>query len=267
MKRITERALDSSQFYDGEAITGCVCCGIEYAGNGTHCLKCQAPLEVSRTILTSGTVSAAIQADTMAALEGRRFPEKTASEADGWQWVHCEVHPQKQRKDYMDIVTPDFAGEAVAMEVEQPGTYPAIQCVVAQSRGLLVLCDSMRGSEAPLNEDIFAMKLASYVYSLHDRDGKGKQRHKAKLPIAIVLTKCDQCPEAWQNPGKFAESNLPRLSQFCEHSFEHYRFFAASVVSGTATMLDGYGLRRQVPLHVEPRGVIEPLEWIMNQKV
>lgn len=304
MRRITERALDSAQLFDGEAVTGCVCCGIEYAGSGTHCLRCQAPLDVSRTILTrgtpthfvsllgasgagktvflgmlldmlsqcagglqgvvSGTFSTAIQANTIAALESRRFPEKTPSEADGWQWVHCEVHPKNQRKKYMDIVTPDFAGEAVALEIERPGTYLAIQRVVDQSHGVLVLCDSRRGSEAPLNEDIFAMKLASYIYARHDRPSKGRQRRKVKLPLAIVLTKSDQCPEAWDDPARFAASNLPRLTHFCESSFEQYRFFGASVVAGTGTMIDDYGCRREIPLHVEPRGVIEPLSWIMG---
>ena len=47
------------------------------------------------------------------------------------------------------------------MEIEHYGTYPAIQSVVSQSVGVLLLCDAISVSRAPLNEDLSALKLVS----------------------------------------------------------------------------------------------------------
>lgn len=302
MKRISEQTLDSSRFCNDESDESCICCGVSYAGSGAFCIRCRAPLDLSRTVKTRGaparfvpvlgasgagkTVYLGLLLDLLAkgtsrlqglatsacsvklqelattALAHRLFPEKTPSEADEWQWVHCEVTGHKKRKGYLDIITPDFAGEAIAQEVEQPGTYHAIRHVILKACGMLILCDSLRVRDAALHEDIFAMKLASYLVHLHETT-QGKQQ-KVTVPIAIVFTKSDCCPEAEEDPQRFAESNLPRMLQFCQRKFDQFRFFASSVVGSSATRVDHYGCRTLVPLHIEPRGVTEPLEWIMD---
>ena len=178
----------------------CACCGEETVNRGGYCGFCYVPLEVSRSvesrgepakfisvlgasgagktvylgflldILTKGTrdlrglpngaFSVAVQQQTITALQHRRFPEKTPSESDSWQWVHCEITQKKKPKEFFDLVTPDFAGEAIAMEIERPKSYPTIRTVARKSEALLILFDSQRVRDAGRDEDFFGMKLA-----------------------------------------------------------------------------------------------------------
>ena len=202
----------------------------------------------------------------MNALAQRRFPEKTPAESDSWNWVHCEVHTKRNRQRSVDLVTPDFAGEAIAHEIEQPGTYPTIRSIVTQAQGVLLLCDARSARENPLYEDFFAVKLAAYIDAI--RQGAAQvcsHKRQLELPIALVLTKCDQCPELRDDPQKFAADHLTRLYHYCQSNLARHRFFGASVVGSCTSLVDDYGRRSEIAWHVEPRGVIEPLEWVMQQ--
>ena len=306
IRRIVDQQLNSTHLVADDTMVGCVCCGVQFPGTGKHCNRCQAPIELSQIVrsrgapsryvsvlgasgagktvylgllldllskgcddlrgVANGSFSVAVQQNTIAALEHRRFPEKTPSEADGWQWVHCEIATAHSKRPW-DLITPDFAGEAISLEIEQPGSYPAIRSVVGQSGGILVLCDAISACDSPLQEDIFSLKLATYIQSAQDERGRltNKKKKQHKTPIAVVFTKCDQCPEVRDDPERFAENNLPRLLQFCRRGFSRYRFFAASAVANCATLMDDYGCCSQIALHVEPRGVLEPLQWIIQQ--
>jgi Double-GTPase 1 len=211
----------------------------------------------------NGTFSIAVQQETMTALQDRLFPEKTASEADNWKWVHCEVSKDGKGSGYLDVITPDFAGEAIALEVEQPGTYPTIRAMVKKAASLLVLIDSQRARDAGREEDYFGLKLASYISTINIA-ANAKRGKKLDIPIVILFTKADTCPEARENPSQFAAANLPGLTNYCERHFEKHAFFSTGVVGGTATVMSDHGFRMQIPLHVEPRGILEPLEWIMK---
>jgi hypothetical protein len=306
MNNPTEQVIQSSRFLEGHGRVTCVCCMQESFNNSGYCSLCRAPMEISRTaekrgvpvnfvsvvgasgagktvfigmlldILSKGnrgiqglpnnSFSVTIQQHTISALEGRRFPEKTPSEAEGWQWVHCEVSSTAKRKNFLDIVTPDFAGEAIATELEHPGTHLAISSVIYQSRAVIMLIDSLGVRDAGRDEDFFAMKMASYIHNLRTPKGSFTNKRKAKIPLAIVLTKSDNCPEAMDDPERFATDNMPGFSKFLQRNFEAYRFFAATVVGATAMLADHRGYFMEIPLHVEPRGVTEPLEWIIRQK-
>ena len=105
-----------------------------------------------------------LQEQVVTALQRRTFPEKTAYEADMWKWLHCQITTTgKKSERHVDLISPDFAGEAIAMEVNQPGSYPAIGDVVKKSNGVLILCDSLKVRDTGPGEDLFAMKLATYV--------------------------------------------------------------------------------------------------------
>lgn len=281
----------------------CVSCGADNVDRGGFCFRCMTPLELSRSVAARGTparfvsvlgasaagktvylgflldvlskgsrnlrgipngsFSVAMQQLTMSALQHRRFPEKTPSEADSFRWVHCEVAHGKRQNNHLDIITPDFAGEAIAIEVEQPGTYETIRSAVSNSAALMILIDSLRARDAGRDEDFFAMKLASYIHSLHSQGGS--KRKRLTLPIAIVFTKADSCTEAMHNPSEFASSNLPGLVNCCERNFRHYNFFASGVVGSCATYVSEHGVQIRIPLHIEPHGIIEPLEWITKR--
>jgi hypothetical protein len=83
--------------------------------------------------------------------------------------------------------------------------------------------------------------------------------------VAFVFTKSDICPEALENPSEFASANLPGLLRLCERNLENYRFFATGVVGASGTLVDEYGRVMQIPLHIQPHGVVEPLNWIVSR--
>ncbi len=212
------------------------------------------------------TFSVNLQEQVITALESRHFPEKTPSESDMWNWVHSELSLRERKSARtLELISPDLAGEAIAAEVQQPGTYPIIQQVVRRSSGVMILCDSIRVREANSGDDLFAMKLAAYVAQHHGLSpNNGSLRKEASPSLAVVLTKCDACPEAIDEPSSFAANNLPRLHEFCRRTFSRYRYFAASVAGNTGQLLETNRSPLRIPLHIEPRGVVEPLSWLVT---
>lgn len=216
--------------------------------------------------LATSPFSISLQEQVVTALQQRIFPDKTPAEADEWKWVHCQVTvPEKKTEKHVDLLAPDFAGEAIAMEIDQAGMYPVIQNVVARSRGLLILCDSLKVRDDGSSEDLFAMKVASYIAGAHQVSAQPSRKYKRRGPaIAIVFTKCDSCPEAKQDPQGFAANNVPRLWEFCRRTFPRHAFFSASVAGSSGLLADQTGRHMRIPLHIEPHGISEPLKWIIE---
>ncbi|QDU40441.1 hypothetical protein Mal4_47980 [Maioricimonas rarisocia] len=282
----------------------CVCCQQETPDRGGFCMNCEGPLDVTRAVhdrgtparfvsvlgssgagktvylgvlldmlskgsqslrgLPNGAFSVAVQQQTIHSLQSRQFPEKTPTESDSWRWVHCEVSHEKRPKRLVDIVTPDFAGEAIALETEHENTFPIIRSIVSQSEGMLLLFDSHRARDFSRDEDFFAMKLVSYIARVRGKRW-GRRVKKVRSPVAVVYTKADSCPEAMGDPREFAAATMPGLVQACKRHFSRHEFFATGVVGSCVTAVDPYQCTMNIPLHVEPRGVIEPLEWIVQQ--
>ena len=216
----------------------------------------------------SNATSIDLQEQVITALEQRSFPDKTPSEADAWKWMHCEVSMAKKKGfNKVDLISPDFAGEAIGMEIQRAGSFPAIQQVVRQSAGLMILCDSMRVRDEGSGEDLFAMKLASYIAERHGlTNDRSFGRNRLPGPaIAIVFTKCDGCVEAMEDAQAFAANNTPRLFEYCRRTFPHHEYFAASVAGSSGMLADSRGRKMQVPFHIQPRGIVEPLQWIVSR--
>jgi hypothetical protein len=219
--------------------------------------------------MASSAFSVELQEQVINALEHRRFPEKTPAEVDAWKWLHCQISiANKKDSVEVDLISPDFAGEAIAMEINQYGLYPAIQHIVAKSSGILILCDSLRVRDEGSGEDLFAMKLASYIAHLHGLSSDGKKVKKGIQgpSVAVVFTKCDGCPEATYDPTQFAANNTPRLFEFCRRTFSRHAFFAASVAGNSGMLVDNTGLQMRIPFHIEPRGIVQPLQWVVGHR-
>lgn len=213
----------------------------------------------------TGAFSLDLQEQVVTALERRSFPEKTPAEADAWKWFHCQVSmAEKKKTRYVDLISPDFAGEAIAMEINNAGLYPAISHVVTKSNGLMILCDSTRVRDAGSSEDLFAMKLASYIAEQHDMETDGGRSRKIGPSVAIVFTKCDGCSEAIEDPAQFASNNTPRLFEYCRRTFAKHAYFAASVAGSSGVLADTTGRRMRIPFHIQPYGIVEPLQWIIR---
>lgn len=212
----------------------------------------------------ASSFSVDLQAHVVNMLEKRSFPEKTPTEADAWQWLHYKLTmSHKKSTRTADLISPDFAGEAIATEISRPGLYPAVAHVVSRSNGLMILCDSVRVRDQGAGEDLFAMKLATYIAEQHELYGENFGKRGKGPSIAVVFTKCDACPEAVNDPSAFAANNTPRLHDFCRQTFRRVEFFSAGVAGSTGVIADTRGLQMCVPFHIQPYGVLEPLRWIL----
>ncbi len=211
-----------------------------------------------------GAFSLEVQDQTVAALEERRFPEKTPSEVDQWNWIHCEAFYQRKQKHKVDLITPDVAGEVLAKEIDYKGTSSTINNLTVNADAMLILLDSTRVRDHARSEDTFAVKLVSYIAQQQTR-AYDERRKQVRLPIGFVLTKTDVCPEAEQNTMAFVEANLPGVYEFCNRRFQSCEYFPASVVGTTLEHETEHGGCAQMPLHVQPRGIIEPLQWALSR--
>ncbi len=282
----------------------CVCCDAQMAADDDFCDTCNTPAEISRSVsmrnacphfisvvgpsnagktvylgllldmlcggakdlkgVPNGAFSISLQEQVISALEERRFPAKTPNESDQWKWLHCVVTDSSARKKkQVDFVAPDFAGEAIAMELEQPGTYPAVCHIVQRTAAFLLLCDSAEVRDNGAREDLFAMKLGSYI---------SQQQHLSELDdkrdltpaIGVVFTKSDTGAEAAADPQRFMANNMPRFTDYCQNNFPRHAVFSASVIGASALLSNDIGAVARVPFHIQPRGVIEPLHWAIQ---
>jgi hypothetical protein len=209
--------------------------------------------------MARGPFSLALQRQVMLALEGQRFPGKTPVESDRWQWVHCEVSTGR-RGDGFDLITPDVAGEAVASELENPGTNPTVRALIDRCSGLAVLVDTVALVAEGQGQEIFAMQLVTYLDA-----ALGAGRRKLEVPVALVFTKTDLCDEAIEDPDEFSKAHASALRRMCEARLRHFRFFRSSVAGSCGYLVDRRGGEALVPLRVEPRGIVEPFRWLSER--
>ena len=213
-----------------------------------------APLQ----LLARGAFSVSLQQATMSAMSRCRFPAKTPNEPDRWDWVHCQIK-SKQKKRPIELVMPDLAGEAILQEIEHPNSYPVIRSFLSKSAAALVLVDGARLERGEKDQDFYTMKMVSYLSEL-DNDSRQGWSHR---PVAIVFTKADQCETCFDDPAQYARRQAPGLWQMCRERFQQHDFFAVGVAGACAHRVIGSS-RQQVPLRVEPRGIVEPFLWLVE---
>jgi len=210
--------------------------------------------------IPKGAYSVDLQHSVISHLAHRRFPPKTAMEADQWHWAYYQVMHRMNPRQIYDLVMPDMAGEAIAAEVAAPRTFAVIRSLLEKSAGAILLVDAALAAAGSPQPDFFALKLMSYLDGvLASRGGE-----KLKTPVAIILSKGDYCPECFDDPRGFARTNLNRLWNICENRFQHYDFFATSVVGSIGFGTDQSENVVPYPLHVAPRGILEPFEWLLS---
>lgn len=210
-------------------------------------------------LLARGAFSITLQQTTMAALARCEFPEKTPNEPDRWNWVHCQIRRPGER-GHAELIMPDMAGDAVLEEVDHPHTYRVVGSFLAKCVAALILVDALELQRGDPDQDYFTMKLLSYLSEL----GGDPRQDWSHRPVAIVFTKSDQCDESMSDPAGYAQSHAPGLWQQCRERFQQHRFFASGVSGACARRQtrDGW---EQVPLRVEPHGIIEPFEWVLDR--
>jgi hypothetical protein len=210
--------------------------------------------------LAQGPFTLSLHRNVILALERQRFPEKTPVESDRWNWAHCAVYAGKNKTPY-DIVTPDVAGEAVMSELENPGTYKTIRALISRCAGLAILVDVVQVIADGQGQELFAMQLVSYLDALK----KGKKNHLVDVPVAIVFTKTDLSDDWIRDSEAFAKANTPALYNQCRTRLKRCVFCFSGVAGSTGRLIDCDGQETLVPLRIEPRGIVEPFAWMINQ--
>lgn len=210
-------------------------------------------------LLARGAFSVSLQQLTVSALANCEFPGKTPNEPDRWNWIHCQVRSPRKR-DPAELIMPDLSGEAILHEIDHPHTYPVIRAFLTKCAGVLVLIDAARLMEGGKDQDFFAMKMMSYLSELEDDPKNGW----CARPISLIFTKADQCEVCFDDPSEFGRKHAPGLWQHCQQRFKRSRFFASGV-AGACGYQNELGGVRQVPLRVEPRGIIQPFTWLVEQ--
>ncbi len=211
-----------------------------------------------------GPMSISLQQTTTTALATGWFPEKTPPGAEHWHWVHCQFNCRRRRRP-LELAIPDVSGEALATETERTGRYPAIRSLLAKCAAVMVLADAERLQAGDHAQDFVTLKLLSLIGELRDEQAQSRrQRGVERRPLALVLTKADQCESLDDNARDFATAHAGALWSDCRERFPRHEAFACSVAGATA-FRDNFGRKQQVPLRVEPHGVIEPFGWLMSE--
>lgn len=209
-----------------------------------------------------GAYSVNLQHAVISHLAARQFPPKTAMEVDEWHWAYYQVsRGGGADAPIYDLVMPDMAGEALAAEIATPKTFTVIRSLLEKSSGAVLLVDAALAAAGSTHPDFFALKLMSYL----DGALATKRGQKIPTPVAVVLSKADYCPGCFDSPRDFAQTNLNRLWNICETRFKHFEFFATTVVGGLAYGTDEYENVIPYPLHIAPRGILEPFEWVLSK--
>ncbi len=209
-----------------------------------------------------GGFSVTLQQNTLAALARCEFPSKTPSEPDRWNWVHCQLRSPRHRQP-VELVMPDIAGEALFEEVDHPRSYQLIQAFLERCHGVMILIDGTKLQSGSLDEDYFAMKLLSHLSEL----GEEKNSSWGSRPMALIFSKADQCEMCFEDPAGYAKRHAPGLWRVCQQRYRKHRFFASGVAGACVTRhVQGEGTK-SVPLRIEPRGIIEPFEWLVENVV
>jgi hypothetical protein len=211
-------------------------------------------------LLARGAFSVSLQQLTVSALARCEFPYKTPSEPDRWNWVHCQVKSRK-RKQHIELIMPDMAGEALLEEIEHPRTYPVIHSFLSKCAGAIVLVDARDLKSGTGDQDYFVMKLLTYLAELHEDKNQGW----GKRPLAIIMSKADECEACFDDPEGYAKKHAQGLWKQTQERFSVRQFFATGVAGTCAYREIARGGRVRIPLRVEPRGIVEPFEWTVNQ--
>ncbi|RCS51890.1 hypothetical protein DTL42_10040 [Bremerella cremea] len=212
-------------------------------------------------VLARGAFSITLQQRTMMALAKCQFPEKTPNEPDRWNWVHCQAK-LNNKKEPMELIMPDMAGEAILEEIDHPNAYPAIHSFLDKCSAVILLADTDRIERGGAEQNYFLMKLITY---LSEKDGRRNKSKKSTRPVAIVFSKADRCEPCFDNPELYAKEKTPNLWQQVQQRFENYGFFASGVAGAVGFREEPGEGPLAVPLRIEPRGIVEPFEWLVRK--
>jgi len=208
-------------------------------------------------VLARGAFTLALQQQSVDLLARRRFPKQTPPEPEHWNWMHYQVTGSRRRRA-CEFIMPDMSGAAFATELERK-TSVTVQAFLKKCTGALVMVDAEQLERGDQTPDFFGMKVISHLHELATRR-KTSWKYR---PVAVVFTKADCCPHCLEDPRSYAEIHTPGLFRHCQQRLRKHAFFAASIAGGSVDIaVDGDVV--PVALRIEPRGISQPLEWLLS---
>ncbi|HUG69311.1 MAG TPA: hypothetical protein VMM76_16285 [Pirellulaceae bacterium] len=215
--------------------------------------QCESSHAVSR-----GAFSVALQQQVMARLAGQQFPAPTAEDAESWHWNHLQIADSNRRR-VRELIFPDMSGAVMERELDHQ-TSPSTRAFLKKCTGAIVLLDTQRIERGDPTPDFFAMKVLSYFGEF----GTKRSVSWLRKPIAFVFTKADCSQACFDAPRRYAETHVPGVFRQAVSSLKRFDFFAASVAGATINLeIDGAPI--SLALRVEPRGIREPMVWMLKQ--
>ena len=160
------------------------------------------------------------------------------------------------------LIMPDMAGEAMLEEIDHPYTYRVIHAFLKKCAGVMALVDAVK-----LDRGTPRTRLLHH--EAVELPGGTRRRPEAAAgesgPSPSSSPRPTSATSASTNPAAFARSHATGLWQQCDERFSRHRFFAAGVAGACVWRRDRFGGRVSVPLRIEPRGIVEPFEWLLEQ--
>ena len=210
-------------------------------------------------LLARGAFSIEVQQRAMASLARCEFPGKTPSDPSQWHWIHGQVLRKKRRAT--ELILPDMSGESILTEIDHPQTFPVIRAFLSKCSAAMILIDAPLAQAGDSDEDFHTMKLVSYLCELKTNKTVAAWNRR---PVAFVFTKADECDDCFADAAAFAARHTPGLVQQAKKRLGNHRFFSVGVAGGVAIRKEHH-FRTKVPLRIEPRGVLEPFQWLLEQ--
>jgi hypothetical protein len=194
----------------------------------------------------------------MARLAGQHFPAPTAEDAESWHWNHLQITDSNRRR-VRELIFPDMSGTVMERDLDHHAS-PITRAFLNKCAGAIIMLDTQRIERGDPAPDFFAMKVLSYFGEF----GTKRNVSWRRKPIAFVFTKADCSEACFDAPRRYAKTHVPGVSRQAASSLTRFDFFAASVAGATINLeIDGAPL--SLPLRVEPRGIREPLVWMLKQ--
>ena len=137
---------------------------------------------------------------------------------------------------------------------------PITRAFLKKCSGAIVLLDTQKIERGDPTPDFFAMKVLSYLGEFSNKRSTSWRNR----PIAFLFTKAERSRECFDSPRSYAETHVPGVFRQATASQKRFEFFAASVAGATINLeVDGAPI--SLPLRVEPRGIREPMSWMLKQ--
>ena len=215
--------------------------------------------------------SVAIQQETVASLARGEFPAPTSRQCDDWRWAHCRIS-RRARKTPYEIFMTDLSGQSLFDELERPGQHELIKGLFAKADAVMVCVDANRVFCGDKEEEFFAMRILNHLAQYREfqteessKKSRRKRQNEELPPIAMILTKADECETALGDVHEFSRGMLSNLWELTQSMDNEIEYFAVSAVGRCAIRRFANGRRMHVPLRVEPKGIIEPFRWLLGR--